>query len=265
MLVANLDADGLQALLGRLAKQDPRVSEDVFQARKVAIEQGPRECRVAFIDPFTKSIGWRTLGVELDDEGDHVNLSFPVAAVRNILGLASDQHYYSKALKRVAGGWTLRLYVAEFEGERPKQRGFRFGTPDLAISGYAFLARSRAISTNTASMFEVRGATDEDFDWLREQIIYLRSEQVNKHQTRILEADVRRSEQQGIRCFVMESDKATEYACEACGKKPCRLKCTGCQRVHYCNQTCQKGHWAVHKIVCKGVKSNPGVAELQNV
>ena len=29
-----------------------------------------------------------------------------------------------------------------------------------------------------------------------------------------------------------------------------RHKCSNCQRVYYCNKSCQKRHWSVHKLVC---------------
>ena len=32
------------------------------------------------------------------------------------------------------------------------------------------------------------------------------------------------------------------------------LLCSRCRNVYYCNVTCQKAHWEVHKLVCKKTK-----------
>lgn len=40
--------------------------------------------------------------------------------------------------------------------------------------------------------------------------------------------------------------------CSHCYKVASKLqKCSGCRKVHYCNQACQKTDWPTHKQVCK--------------
>ncbi|XP_061112625.1 ubiquitin carboxyl-terminal hydrolase 19 isoform X2 [Conger conger] len=58
--------------------------------------------------------------------------------------------------------------------------------------------------------------------------------------------------------------------CAACQKPPQseeeKLKrCTRCYRVGYCNQTCQKNHWPVHKSLCRPNLENVGLPFLVSV
>ncbi|KAH7882394.1 hypothetical protein F5I97DRAFT_1816994 [Phlebopus sp. FC_14] len=42
------------------------------------------------------------------------------------------------------------------------------------------------------------------------------------------------------------------YRCSWCGNPSAMLrKCGGCEKVRYCDSTCQKSHWSNHKAVCK--------------
>ncbi len=38
--------------------------------------------------------------------------------------------------------------------------------------------------------------------------------------------------------------------CSTCGDEDAQKKCSACKRVQYCDQTCQKFHWFVHKKYC---------------
>ncbi len=39
--------------------------------------------------------------------------------------------------------------------------------------------------------------------------------------------------------------------CAHCKSKDKLLKCKACNQVQYCNTTCQKAHWKIHKPICK--------------
>jgi len=39
--------------------------------------------------------------------------------------------------------------------------------------------------------------------------------------------------------------------CLYCTNKNCKLKCSGCKFVYYCNSECQKKSWNIHKHHCK--------------
>ena len=39
--------------------------------------------------------------------------------------------------------------------------------------------------------------------------------------------------------------------CATCGDESSLKQCLGCHKVHYCDKTCQKLHWFVHKNECK--------------
>ena len=45
--------------------------------------------------------------------------------------------------------------------------------------------------------------------------------------------------------------------CASCGKPNARELCGGCRSVCYCNKTCQKNHWGVHKAPCRAGGSAP--------
>ena len=42
--------------------------------------------------------------------------------------------------------------------------------------------------------------------------------------------------------------------CHAC-RKPARSSCSRCKAAFYCDEVCQKAHWAVHKVDCRVVAS----------
>lgn len=42
--------------------------------------------------------------------------------------------------------------------------------------------------------------------------------------------------------------------CDTCGDEKAQKKCSTCKSVQYCNQTCQKYHWFVHKKQCARLK-----------
>ena len=44
--------------------------------------------------------------------------------------------------------------------------------------------------------------------------------------------------------------------CSFCGKDGAKFKCSGCLASRYCNSTCQKEHWAVHKPACRKKNQN---------
>lgn len=44
--------------------------------------------------------------------------------------------------------------------------------------------------------------------------------------------------------------------CSACGTQAViETKCSGCKLMHYCNQTCQRNHWAAHRDYCRAVSA----------
>jgi hypothetical protein len=48
-----------------------------------------------------------------------------------------------------------------------------------------------------------------------------------------------------------KADKSVNK-CAACGAYGAAMKtCTGCSAVKYCDKTCQRRHWKVHKSECK--------------
>ncbi|XP_060794167.1 ubiquitin carboxyl-terminal hydrolase 19 isoform X4 [Neoarius graeffei] len=58
--------------------------------------------------------------------------------------------------------------------------------------------------------------------------------------------------------------------CAACQKPPLSddeklRRCTGCYRVGYCNQVCQKNHWPNHKSLCRPNSENVGLPFLISV
>lgn len=40
-------------------------------------------------------------------------------------------------------------------------------------------------------------------------------------------------------------------SCSTCGEQVSGKKCSGCKNVQYCDKTCQKLHWFIHKNMCK--------------
>jgi len=47
-----------------------------------------------------------------------------------------------------------------------------------------------------------------------------------------------------------------EFQCAHCGREKMGLpKCSRCEKVRYCNETCLRNHWKKHKKVCKPVPS----------
>ena len=44
---------------------------------------------------------------------------------------------------------------------------------------------------------------------------------------------------------------AKTMICASCGKPDARELCSGCRSVCYCNKTCQRNHWGVHKTPCR--------------
>ncbi|CAH1986255.1 unnamed protein product [Acanthoscelides obtectus] len=54
--------------------------------------------------------------------------------------------------------------------------------------------------------------------------------------------------------YVLSSRFRTER-CDNCLKKNDLLKCSGCHYTFYCNKSCQKDGWAIHKLECKYLKS----------
>ena len=50
--------------------------------------------------------------------------------------------------------------------------------------------------------------------------------------------------------------------CSYC-KKPAETRCGNCSTTYYCNQSCQRAHWPIHKIECNKIKErNAGIAAL---
>jgi hypothetical protein len=43
--------------------------------------------------------------------------------------------------------------------------------------------------------------------------------------------------------------------CNFCGKANANKRCSGCHCAHYCNETCQRDHWGVHKGPCKATQA----------
>lgn len=57
---------------------------------------------------------------------------------------------------------------------------------------------------------------------------------------------------QGKNHVLKSSAIGVELFCQNCKKPNAEaLKCSRCQRVYYCNLTCQKADWSFHKIICK--------------
>ena len=42
--------------------------------------------------------------------------------------------------------------------------------------------------------------------------------------------------------------------CETCGNEKAEKKCSQCKAIQYCDQSCQKYHWFVHKKYCAKLK-----------
>jgi hypothetical protein len=48
----------------------------------------------------------------------------------------------------------------------------------------------------------------------------------------------------------------TERRCDSCGRQSADLNaCVACKKVYYCDRTCQKSHWQIHRVVCRGKTS----------
>lgn len=45
--------------------------------------------------------------------------------------------------------------------------------------------------------------------------------------------------------------KTFSKKCGLCSSSGCSLRCATCKKVYYCSEKCQKGHWGVHKHICK--------------
>lgn len=52
--------------------------------------------------------------------------------------------------------------------------------------------------------------------------------------------------------------------CDTCGQEGAEKKCSSCKGADYCNQTCQKFHWFVHKKYCAKKKKEMEVRDAHN-
>ena len=66
--------------------------------------------------------------------------------------------------------------------------------------------------------------------------------------------------------WVLEMEKKSKahretrlVPCGGCYKRSGTRRCLGCLYVMYCSAECQKGHWGVHKLVCKSFGSGWGL------
>ena len=48
-------------------------------------------------------------------------------------------------------------------------------------------------------------------------------------------------------------------ACHLLLKSRKGSRCSGCNKVYYCDAQCQSRHWAVHKPACKAARKRSGV------
>lgn len=55
------------------------------------------------------------------------------------------------------------------------------------------------------------------------------------------------------KCVLPKSFKEF-WQCAACGSPHPARRCAGCRLASYCNTNCQRTHWQVHKIACRGPK-----------
>jgi hypothetical protein len=53
------------------------------------------------------------------------------------------------------------------------------------------------------------------------------------------------------------------HICIACGEANARKRCGGCDAVHYCNGTCQKTHWPLHRSLCGRRPTPPHLPALK--
>lgn len=61
-----------------------------------------------------------------------------------------------------------------------------------------------------------------------------------------------RCERIGGQLVVITGNNNDVAACACCGSgKLVLLKCSRCRRIKYCDATCQKAHWRVHKGDCQ--------------
>jgi len=57
--------------------------------------------------------------------------------------------------------------------------------------------------------------------------------------------------------------EANEGICQACQAPGKRLKCVNCSVTHYCDATCQRKDWPIHKTRCKFLQNHPPVANAE--
>ena len=51
-----------------------------------------------------------------------------------------------------------------------------------------------------------------------------------------------------------------QVSCSGCGKKQRKYRvCGHCLDAHYCDETCQRGHWKCHKKMCRAVQEEQSV------
>ena len=55
---------------------------------------------------------------------------------------------------------------------------------------------------------------------------------------------------------------AEVHTCGCCGARSLSLKGCTCGRIHYCDKSCQTGHWKTHKKTCGAAKSNVSGAPI---
>ena len=46
-------------------------------------------------------------------------------------------------------------------------------------------------------------------------------------------------------------------SCANCDAKANKI-CSGCKKIHYCSQTCQRAHWKIHKKQCRLIRKREG-------
>jgi len=50
---------------------------------------------------------------------------------------------------------------------------------------------------------------------------------------------------------IVECNLGSTRCCAWCGESAELLNCSGCHSVLYCNETCQRAHWKIHRLSCK--------------
>lgn len=169
---------------------------------------------------------------------------------RNSKRLALAEKYFTELLVEVEivcvkNSPCVARFVKSFGVLRVKQE--RFGEAECLFARADKLRPAdyddNPQGTQTLELFFVTQLDRRRFDTAADTLSRLRN---LKHCIRPgVDSNIRKLEEE------MVAAKAQLQRCVACGSQTKVFACARCRETVYCSRSCQKGHWKIHKRICK--------------